>query len=89
MAAEVAQKAHVMELALLQTQQMGPGALWVAEDSEPAYRTLEQLQPERFRKAFTETWEQRPPEAGAFIVIVDKLQLHVVQVPQSEPSGGK
>ena len=76
-----AQQAHVMELALLQTQQQGPGALWVAENSDPVYRTLDQLYPERFRTAFAETWEKRPAEAGAFIVIQDKMQLHVVQVP--------
>lgn len=76
-----AQQAHVMELALLQTQQQGPGALWVTENGEPVYRTLDQFHPERFRTAFEGTWEKRPPEAGAFIVIQEKMQLHVVQVP--------
>ena len=84
-------QANVAELAVLETRKKGPGALWVSPDEEPVYRTLDQIEPARFRDHFRRTWEAAaaaPPPPGAaapgervFMVVADKMQLHVVRVP--------
>lgn len=75
-------QANVAELAVLETRKKGPGALWVSPDEEPVYRTLDQIEPARFRDHFRRTWEAAAaPGERVFMVVADKMQLHVVRVP--------
>ena len=75
-------QANVAELAVLETRKKGPGALWVSPDEEPVYRTLDQIEPARFRDHFRRTWEaEAAPGERVFMVVADKMKLHVVRVP--------
>ena len=82
--------AHISELAYLETQKKGPGALWVREGDEPVYHTMEQIRPERFRHALSQTWEEAGKDGSerVFIVVADPQQLHLIRVPVEPADAG-
>ena len=74
---------ELADLAVLQTLQHGPGALWVREKSEkPAYLGIDQLEPPAFREMFQKTWDEDNAKS-AFLVLQDQAQLHIMKVPRS------
>ena len=70
---------HLSDLAVLYAEQHGPGALWVAHKAKPVYRTMDRVEPPRFRAMLQKSWDEEH-HSFAFIVVHEKDQLHVVKV---------
>ena len=91
---DTVKQAQVAELAVLEAGKKGAGALWVRRGEEPAYRTLDEIEPERFRTVFRKTYREAAARAEAagerapvFMVVHENEQLHVVCVPPVDPGG--